>query len=172
VFNILLQVLDDGRLTDGQGRTVSFRNAIVVMTSNVASPAIMELSERGDMRAMNAAVEETLRATFRPEFLNRIDETVVFAPLTIEEVGEIALIQLEKVRLRLAERKIDLKLTPAAVERIALDGFDPAFGARPLKRVVQREVVDGVAKAMIEGRIREGSEVVVDVGDDGELVVT
>jgi ATP-dependent Clp protease ATP-binding subunit ClpB len=171
VFNILLQVLDDGRLTDGQGRTVSFRNAIVVMTSNVASPAIMELSERGDMRAMNAAVEETLRATFRPEFLNRIDETVVFAPLTIEEVGEIALIQLEKVRRRLAERKIDLKLTPAAVERIALEGFDPAFGARPLKRVVQRAVVDGVAKAMIEGKVREGSEVVVDVGDDGELVV-
>jgi ATP-dependent Clp protease ATP-binding subunit ClpB len=171
VFNILLQVLDDGRLTDGQGRTVSFRNAIVVMTSNVASPAIMELSESGDVRAMRTAVEETLRATFRPEFLNRIDETVIFAPLSLEEVGQIAEIQLEKVRVRLAERKIDLKLTPAAVERIALEGFDPAFGARPLKRVVQREVVDAVAKALIEGRVRDGSVVTVDVGDDDELVV-
>jgi ATP-dependent Clp protease ATP-binding subunit ClpB len=172
VFNILLQVLDDGRLTDGQGRTVSFRNTIIIMTSNVASSVIQEFARADvDESDMKAAVEEAMRMTFRPEFLNRVDDIVTFLALSMEEVGEIALLQLEQVRERLAERKIALKLTPAAVERISLEGFDPVFGARPLKRVIQREVVDAVAKALIGGTVHEGDTVTVDVGESGELEV-
>ncbi len=171
VFNILLQVLDDGRLTDGQGRTVSFRNAIVIMTSNVASNVIQEFARADiDESQMKAAVEEALRLTFRPEFLNRVDDIVTFESLSMDAVGEIALLQLENVRQRLAERKITLELTPAALERISLEGFDPVFGARPLKRVIQREVVDAVAKALIDGRAHEGDTVVIDINEDtGEL---
>jgi ATP-dependent Clp protease ATP-binding subunit ClpB len=172
VFNVLLQVLDDGRLTDGQGRTVSFRNAIIVMTSNVASTAIQEFAQAGmDESDMKAAIEEALRLTFRPEFLNRVDDIVTFHSLSMEEVGEIAELQLEQVRARLAERRIDLRMTPAAVEHVSLAGFDPIFGARPLKRVIQRGVVDGVAKAMIAGEVHEGDTVTVDLGPDGELAV-
>jgi ATP-dependent Clp protease ATP-binding subunit ClpB len=167
VFNILLQVLDDGRLTDGQGRTVSFRNAIVVMTSNVASQVIQEFARADvDEAHMKAAIEEALRMTFRPEFLNRVDDVVTFHSLSMEQIGGIAELQLEKVRKRLAERKIDLRLTPAAVERISLEGFDPVFGARPLKRAVQREIVDRVAKAMIAGAVHDGDVVTLDVVDD------
>ncbi len=170
VFNILLQVLDDGRLTDGQGRTVSFRNAIVIMTSNVASNVIQEFARADiDESQMKAAVEEALRLTFRPEFLNRVDDIVVFESLSMEAVGEIALLQLENVRERLAGRKIALEISPAALERISLEGFDPVFGARPLKRVIQREVVDAVAKGLIDGRIHEGDRVTIDILDDGEL---
>jgi len=167
VFNVLLQVLDDGRLTDGQGRTVSFRNAIIVMTSNVASQVIHEFARADvDEVHMKAAIEEALRMTFRPEFLNRIDDVVTFHSLSMEQIGQIAELQLEKVRKRLAERKIDLRLTPAAVERISLEGFDPVFGARPLKRAVQREIVDRVAKAMIAGAVHDGDVVTLDVVDD------
>ena len=172
VFNILLQVLDDGRLTDGQGRTVSFRNTIVIMTSNVGSQVIQEFARADiDESTMNEALQEALRLTFRPEFLNRVDDIVTFQALSLEEVGEIALLQLELVRARLAERKITLELTPAAVERISLEGFDPVFGARPLKRVIQRQVVDAVAKALIDGSVHEGDTVTVDVGEGGELEV-
>jgi len=167
VFNVLLQVLDDGRLTDGQGRTVSFRNTIVIMTSNVGSQFITELAKGGgEYEQMKALVEEALRATFRPEFLNRVDDVVVFHALTLEDVAGIMEIQLALVRARLAERKIALDITPAAGERIALDGFDPVFGARPLKRVIQREVVDRVAKALIEGAVTDGDTVTIDVIDD------
>jgi ATP-dependent Clp protease ATP-binding subunit ClpB len=114
---------------------------------------------------------EALRATFRPEFLNRVDDVVTFHSLTMEQVAEIAELQLEKVRARLAERRVTLELTEAARERLALEGFDPLFGARPLKRVLQREVVDRIAKALIEGAVREGDTVTVDVGEDGELTV-
>jgi len=168
VFNVLLQLLDDGRLTDGQGRTVSFRNTIVIMTSNVGSQYIQEFAKSGDDEAMAVALEEALRATFRPEFLNRVDDTVIFHSLTIEQLGEIVDLQLEKVRERLADRKVELELSEAAKERIALDGFDPVYGARPLKRVIQREVVDRVAKAIINGTVNEGDTVTVDVVD-GEL---
>ncbi len=167
VFNVLLQVLDDGRLTDGQGRIVSFKNTIVIMTSNVGSQFIQEFARAGSSEAeMKTAVEEALRQTFRPEFLNRIDDIVLFHSLTLEQIGDIVEIQLRRVRERLAERGVTLEVTEAARERIALDGFDPVFGARPLKRVIQREVVDRVAKALIEGSVAEGSTVTVDVVDD------
>ncbi len=167
VFNVLLQVLDDGRLTDGQGRTVSFRNTIIIMTSNVGSQFIQELANSGDETAMKAMLEEALRATFRPEFLNRVDDIVTFRALTLEEVGRIVELQLELVRARLAERKIALELTPAAVERLGFQGFDPVFGARPLKRVIQREVIDRVARGIIEGRVHDGDALGLDVsGDD------
>jgi len=170
VFNVLLQVLDDGRLTDGQGRTVSFRNTIVIMTSNVGSQFITELAKSGDEAAMKLAIEEAMRATFRPEFLNRIDDIVVFHSLSMSDIAQIVDIQLEQVRERLAERKVTLELTESARERIGLEGFDPVYGARPLKRVIQREVVDRVAKALIEGRVHEGDTVTVDVVE-GELDV-
>jgi len=167
VFNVLLQVLDDGRLTDGQGRTVSFRNTIVIMTSNVGSQYITELAKGGgEYEQMKVLVEEALRATFRPEFLNRVDDVVVFHALSLEDVTAIMEIQLGIVRQRLADRKIGLEVTPAAAERIAIDGFDPVFGARPLKRVIQREVVDRVAKALIEGAVGEGDTVTIDIIDD------
>jgi ATP-dependent Clp protease ATP-binding subunit ClpB len=171
VFNLLLQVLDDGRLTDGQGRTVSFRNTIVIMTSNVGSQFVQELAKEGDPAKMKALAEEALRATFRPEFLNRVDDIVVFESLSLEQIAQIVDLQLEVVRKRLAERKVTLVMQPSAVEHIALDGFDPVYGARPLKRVIQREVVDRVAKAIIDGEVREGSTVTVDIGDDQEIVV-
>ena len=172
VFNVLLQVLDDGRLTDGQGRTVSFRNTIVVMTSNVGSQFIVEFAGRDDDESMRRLVEEAMRATFRPEFLNRVDDLVIFDSLSMGQIGDIVELQLEIVRKRLAERRITLDLTPAAVERISLEGFDPVYGARPLKRVIQREIVDRVAKAMIEGELGEGDSVVVDVLDDEIAVQT
>jgi ATP-dependent Clp protease ATP-binding subunit ClpB len=168
VFNVLLQVLDDGRLTDGQGRVVSFRNAIVIMTSNVGSQYIQQFAEGGaDESQMEQMLQEALRATFRPEFLNRIDDVVVFHALTLEQIATIVELQLEIVRRRLAERKVTLELTPATVERLSLDGFDPVFGARPLKRLIQREVVDRVAKAIIEGRVHEGDAVTLDAGAEG-----
>ncbi len=170
VFNVLLQVLDDGRLTDGQGRVVSFRNAIIIMTSNVGSQ-FQQFVEQGNEEDAARLAEEALRATFRPEFLNRVDDIVVFHQLAMEQIEKIVDLQLAKVRERLAERKIGLVLTPAAIERIGLDGFDPVYGARPLKRVIQREVVDGVAKALIDGSVHEGATVTVDLDDAGELTV-
>jgi ATP-dependent Clp protease ATP-binding subunit ClpB len=171
VFGVLLQVLDDGRLTDGQGRIVSFKNAIVIMTSNVGSQFIQQFAEGGaDEKQMNSMLQEALRATFRPEFLNRVDDTVVFHALTLDELADIVTLQLEAVRVRLAERKIALELTPAAIERLSLDGFDPVFGARPLKRLIQREVVDRVASAIIRGDVHEGDTVTIGVGDEGYVV--
>ncbi|MGV8084577.1 MAG: ATP-dependent chaperone ClpB [Coriobacteriia bacterium] len=172
VFNVLLQVLDDGRLTDGQGRVVSFKNAIVIMTSNVGSQFIQAFAEGGaDEKQMGAMLQDALRATFRPEFLNRVDDVVVFHALSLDQIGTIVELQLEEVRKRLADRKVTLELSPAAVERLSLDGFDPVFGARPLKRLIQREVVDRVAKAMIEGRVHEGDTVLFDTDEQGEFVL-
>jgi len=145
---------------------VSFRNAIVIMTSNVGSQFVTELAKSGDYDQMKVAVEEALRQTFRPEFLNRIDDIVVFHQLTMEQVAEIAELQLERVKQRLSERRITLEIEPAALERIALDGFDPVYGARPLKRVIQREVVDRIAKALVAGEVRDGDTVVIDLIDD------
>ena len=167
VFNILLQVLDDGRLTDGQGRVVSFKNAIVIMTSNVGSQFIREFAEHGDEKAMNQAIEGSLRATFRPEFLNRIDDTVVFKALTMGNIEPIVDLQLEEVRDRLSERRIELDVRPAAMERLSIDGYDPIFGARPLKRLIQRVVVDAVAEKIVEGKLPDGSTVVIDIDRDG-----
>lgn len=172
VFNILLQVLDDGRLTDGQGRVVSFKNAIVIMTSNVGSQFIREYAENNDEKAMRAAIDNALRATFRPEFINRIDDVVVFNSLTLDDVEPIVQLQLEDVRKRLANSRIDLEVGPAALQQLALDGYDPVFGARPLKRLIQREVVDRIANEMVAGRVMEGAKVTVDMGIDGNYFAT
>ena len=185
VFNILLQVLDDGRLTDGQGRVVSFKNAVIIMTSNVGSQSISEFSRQNegenmgnlmeDMMSGNMAnaakklaelqnqIQDALRATFRPEFLNRIDDVITFNPLTSAEMEPIVELQLKDVRARLADRRITLEVLPAAVEQLAIDGFDPVYGARPLKRLVQREVVDRIANEMIAGHVMEGSKVTIDM---------
>jgi ATP-dependent Clp protease ATP-binding subunit ClpB len=168
VFNVLLQILDDGRLTDGQGRTVDFTNTIVIMTSNVGSQWIQELGG-GDADEMRKRVTEALRAQFRPEFLNRIDEIVIFNSLDIERIKEIVDIQLQRLKALLAERKMDVELTDAAKEMIAREGFDPVYGARPLKRALQREVQNPLAVRILEGDLSEGDTVVVDV-KDGAIV--
>ena len=168
VFNVLLQVLDDGRLTDGQGRVVSFKNAIIIMTSNVGSQFIQEFAASGDKKQMEQAIDSALRATFRPEFLNRIDDIITFSALEISDLEFIVDLQLKKVRERLAERRIKLEVAPSAKERLAMDGFDPTFGARPLKRLIQREVVDRVANLIVGGSVVEGDTVVIDLDEAGE----
>ncbi|MEY8437788.1 ATP-dependent chaperone ClpB [Atopobiaceae bacterium 24-176] len=165
VFNILLQVLDDGRLTDGQGRVVSFKNTIIIMTSNVGSQYIASANAIAHPEEVTEQVNEALRATFKPEFLNRIDDVVVFHALMLDDIEKIVDIQLADVRERLANQRIKLRLTPAAVQALALEGLDPVFGARPLKRLIQRQVVDNVATLVINGRVREGDTVCVDVDE-------
>ncbi len=165
VFNILLQVLDDGRLTDGQGRVVSFKNTIIIMTSNVGSQYIASANAIAHPEEVTEQVNEALRATFKPEFLNRIDDVVVFHALMLDDIERIVDIQLADVRDRLANQRIKLRLTPAAVQALALEGLDPVFGARPLKRLIQRQVVDNVATLVINGRVREGDTVCVDVDE-------
>ena len=170
VFNILLQVLDDGRLTDGQGRQVSFKNTIIIMTSNVGSAAIAELSGKDD-EAMKREVDEAMRQTFRPEFLNRIDDIVVFHPLGMAQIDKIVDIQLADVRNRLAKERMTLEVTPTAKQMLAVGGLDPVFGARPLKRLIQTEVVDTIAEAIIDGAVSEGDRILVDVDTDGTFFV-
>ena len=170
VFNVLLQVLDDGRLTDGQGRQVSFKNTIIIMTSNVGSTAIAEYAGRDD-EEMRRQVDEAMSHTFRPEFLNRIDDIVVFHPLGMAQIEKIVDIQLADVRRRLAKERMTLVISPAAKQMLAVGGLDPVFGARPLKRLIQREVVDAIARAIIDGRVREGDEVTVDVDAENNFVV-
>ena len=170
VFNVLLQVLDDGRLTDGQGRQVSFKNTIIIMTSNVGSTAIAEYAGRDD-EEMRRQVDEAMSHTFRPEFLNRIDDIVVFHPLGMAQIEKIVDIQLADVRRRLAKERMTLVISPAAKQMLAVGGLDPVFGARPLKRLIQREVVDAIARAIIDGRVREGDEVTMDVDAENNFVV-
>jgi len=170
VFNVLLQVLDDGRLTDGQGRTVDFRNTVIIMTSNLGSSYIIEAGPNGQER-MRERVMEAVRAHFRPEFLNRIDEIIIFHPLTREQLAEIVDIQLRQVRQRLQERHITLQLTSRAKEWLAEHGYDPVFGARPLKRVIQRALLDPLATKMLRGEVRDGETVTVDVSPDGQLSI-
>ena len=170
VFNILLQVLDDGRLTDGQGRVVSFKNTIIIMTSNVGSQVIAAGEQNGDDKAVvDRKVNDALRATFKPEFLNRIDDIVVFHPLGLADIEKIVDIQLKGVRERLDNERISLTLTPAAIEALALDGLDPVYGARPLKRLIQRQVVDKVANLIIAGELHEGDSVKIDVRGNNEF---
>jgi ATP-dependent Clp protease ATP-binding subunit ClpB len=161
VFNVLLQILEDGRLTDGQGRTVDFRNTVVVMTSNVGSTAIFELAQRDAERARKEAME-ALRAAFRPEFINRIDEIVIFNPLAKEQLNRIVDLLLRGVEQLLAERKITLELTPAAKELLVREGYDPSYGARPLRRTIQRLVQDPLALQILEGKVLAGEHIVVD----------
>ena len=169
VFNILLQVLDDGRLTDGQGRVVSFKNTIIIMTSNVGSQFIAGANAASDPDEVQREVNNALRQTFKPEFLNRIDDVVVFHALGLEDIEKIVDIQLRDVRDRLSRDRIQLVLTPAAKQSLALDGLDPVYGARPLKRLIQRQVVDSVANLIIDGQLTEGDTVRVDVGPDDRL---
>jgi ATP-dependent Clp protease ATP-binding subunit ClpB len=162
VFNVLLQVLDDGRLTDGQGRTVDFKNTVIVMTSNIGSQRIQAMAGQ-DMEDIKDAVWEELKAHFRPEFLNRIDETVVFHPLSSEHIKNIARIQLRTLQERLAKLDLTLTFTDAALEELAKVGYDPVFGARPLKRAIQQRIENQLSKLILEGRFPPKSEIPVDV---------
>ncbi len=166
VFNVLLQLLDDGRLTDGQGRTVDFKNTVVIMTSNIASQQILTFKGR-DYDRMKEQALEILRQSFRPEFLNRIDEIVVFHPLTKEQLRQIVDIQLVRLRRRLEDRKIELELTDKARDYLAEHGYDPVYGARPLRRMIQRELETALGRKLLTGEIRDGSHVMVDAGPQG-----
>jgi ATP-dependent Clp protease ATP-binding subunit ClpB len=159
VFNVFLQILDDGRLTDGQGRVVDFKNVIIIMTSNLGSDLILEAKK---LDTIKDALMELLKQSFRPEFLNRIDETVIFNRLGREEINKIVDIQLSRLGSRLAERKVELKLTKAAKELIAERGYDPLFGARPLKRCIQADLENPLARAIIAGEIKEGDSITAD----------
>ncbi|MDP2688966.1 MAG: AAA family ATPase, partial [Deltaproteobacteria bacterium] len=164
VFNLLLQILDDGRLTDGHGRTVDFRNTVIIMTSNVGSQYITELSE-AEYDEIRSRVMETLRGTFKPEFLNRIDDIIIFHPLTREHMESIVDIQVERLKKLLSDKNITVTLTDAAREHLAEAGYDPVYGARSLKRLLQREVQDELATRFLEGGFAEDSEVVIDYRD-------
>jgi ATP-dependent Clp protease ATP-binding subunit ClpB len=165
VFNILLQVLDDGRLTDGKGRTVNFQNTVLIMTSNVASDLIQEMARRGESQDLRDKLMEALRATFRPEFLNRIDEIVTFRALGPKDIEQIVEIQMRDLRQRLAERKITVDLTPEARKTLAERGYDPVFGARPLKRAIQRMIENPLALEVLAGKFREGDHIILDTKD-------
>jgi ATP-dependent Clp protease ATP-binding subunit ClpB len=162
VFNVLLQVLDDGRLTDGQGRTVDFRNAVIIMTSNLGSHAIAELAPTGDEKKIRAAVQEVLRREFLPEFLNRIDETIIFHPLGREELTQIVGIQLRRLQAQMAEAELTIEVSDAARRQIAEEGYDPAYGARPLKRVIQQRLANRIANVLLEGKAAAGQTIRVD----------
>ncbi len=168
VFNILLQVLDEGRLTDAKGRTVDFKNTVIIMTSNLASPQIAQFAH--DRIAQERAVQEVIRQTFKPEFLNRVDDVIIFQQLTPVEIAKIVELQMQLVTDRLLRKGIDLKVTPGAIEHLARAGFDEVFGARPLKRLIQNEILDELSLRIIEHKIKEGDEVTVDV-DDGQIVI-
>jgi ATP-dependent Clp protease ATP-binding subunit ClpB len=165
VFNVLLQILDDGRLTDSQGRTVDFRNVVVIMTSNVGSQFILD-SAGQEWAAVEAQVMQQLRGHFRPEFLNRVDDVIVFRPLGEAEIAHIVDLQAARLQRLLADRKIRIEFTPEAKQFVAEEGFDPAFGARPLKRALQRLVQDPLAMAVLEGRFADGDNVRVVLKDN------
>jgi ATP-dependent Clp protease ATP-binding subunit ClpB len=166
VFDVLLQVLDDGRLTDGQGRTVDFRNAIIILTSNLGSSFLVDPSL--DPAVAREQVMATVRSTFKPEFLNRLDEIVVFDPLSTDDLARIVALQADLLRRRLAGRRLTLEVTAAARDWLARTGFDPVYGARPLRRLVQSSIGDPLAKALLSGEVRDGSVVQVDVAPDGD----
>jgi ATP-dependent Clp protease ATP-binding subunit ClpB len=165
VFNVLLQVLDDGRITDGQGRTVDFKNTVIIMTSNIGSQFITEEESR---EARSRLVMDAMRAHFRPEFLNRVDEIIIFERLSEDDLKKIVDIQLNRVTKRLAQQKIDIQLSDDAKALIAREGYDPVYGARPLKRAIQRQLLDPLSLELLEGKVREGQTVKVDA-KDGEL---
>jgi ATP-dependent Clp protease ATP-binding subunit ClpB len=169
VFNILLQILDDGRLTDSQGRTVDFRNTVIIMTSNIGSAYILE-HHASDWTAVESQVMGALRQHFKPEFLNRVDDIIVFRPLGEEDIASIVELQLARLERLLADRKLTIELTPDAKKQVAEEGYDPAFGARPLKRAIQRLIQNPLALAVLEGRFSDGDHIRVDVGSNGSLV--
>ena len=169
VFDILLQVLDDGRLTDGQGRTVDFRNTILILTSNlgsqfIADPSLTEAATKDQVMAL-------VRATFKPEFLNRLDDVIVFDALSMEELTEIVDLQVRRLGERLSGRRLTLDVTPAAREWLAVTGFDPLYGARPLRRLIQSAIGDQLARALLAGEVIDGDEVVVDRDEAADTLV-
>ncbi|MEE9214914.1 MAG: ATP-dependent chaperone ClpB [Thermodesulfobacteriota bacterium] len=167
VFNVLLQILDDGRLTDGQGRTIDFKNTIIIMTSNLGSQFIQELVNNQD--EMESRIHEILKASFRPEFLNRVDETIIFKPLGRDEIREIVVIQIDHLRKRLQEKKIELELSDKAEGALADKGYDPVYGARPLKRTIQKYIQDPLATEILKGDFKEGDTIKVDVDQNNEF---
>jgi ATP-dependent Clp protease ATP-binding subunit ClpB len=176
VFNVLLQIMDDGRLTDGRGRTVSFTNTILIMTSNVGSQEIADTDPAAGepaagIEAIRERIEEILTTTFKPEFLNRIDDTVIFHRLSRSDLGRIVDLQVEQLADRLREKGIEIELTDEARTLLGNLGYDPTYGARPLKRVIQKQLVDRLALALLEGEFREGNAVLVKA-EGGELTFT
>jgi len=167
VFNILLQVLDDGRLTDGQGRTVDFRNTVIVMTSNLGSDLIQMLAQEGRSSEMKEAVMTVVGQHFRPEFINRLDESVVFQPLGMEQIRSIARIQLIELSERLKEREMSLEVSDAALDKLVEAGFDPVYGARPLKRAIQQKLENGLAEKILAGVFGKGDRIRVDLESEG-----
>jgi len=165
VFNVLLQVLDDGRLTDGQGRTVDFRNTVIIMTSNLGSQLIQEMAGEENYAKMKSAVMEIVGQHFRPEFINRVDEVVVFHPLGIEQIRAIVEIQVGYLRRRLAERDMHLELDDAATTLLGEAGFDPVYGARPLKRAIQHQLENPLAQAILRGEFGPGDRILVTARD-------
>ncbi len=176
VFNILLQILDDGRITDSQGRCVNFKNTVIIMTSNVGAPRLLEGIEASATNEIDSSTRDDvmaeLRMSFRPEFLNRVDDTILFKPLQLEEIEQIVELLVAELRKRLADQDIGLELTPAATKKIAIGGFDPVYGARPLKRFIQRQLETQIGRAIISGAVGEGSNIAVDVKDDSITVKT
>ncbi|HUH49933.1 MAG TPA: AAA family ATPase, partial [Mycoplana sp.] len=172
VFNVLLQVLDDGRLTDGQGRTVDFRNTLIIMTSNLGAEYLIQLGEGDDSDKVRDEVMEVVKAHFRPEFLNRVDEIILFHRLRRTEMGAIVEIQLKRVRQLLADRKITLELDEDATHWLAEKGYDPVYGARPLKRAIQKYLQDPLAEQILSGDVPDGSTVKVTSGSDRLLFHT
>jgi len=166
VFNVLLQILDDGRLTDSQGRTVDFRNSVLIMTSNIGSQYILEMGTQ-NWEQVETKVLELLRQTFKPEFLNRVDDVIIFRPLSSEDIARIVDLQIERVERLVAERKLRLEVTPAAKQLIVAEGYDPVYGARPLKRSIQRLLQNPLALAVLEGKFAEGDRIRVERAKDG-----
>jgi ATP-dependent Clp protease ATP-binding subunit ClpB len=166
VFNILLQVLDDGRLTDGQGRTVDFRNTVIVMTSNLGSARIQELAGEANYHAMKAAVMEIVGLQFRPEFINRIDEAVVFHPLDQQQIRAISCLQIEFLRKRLLDREIGFEINDEALDLLGESGFDPVYGARPMKRAIQQQLENPLAQSILAGEFVAGDTIMADVVND------
>jgi ATP-dependent Clp protease ATP-binding subunit ClpB len=167
VFNVLLQVLDEGRLTDGQGRTVDFRNTLIIMTSNLGAEILVNQPEGQDTDAVRDQVMAIVRASFRPEFLNRVDEIILFHRLQRSEMSRIVDIQMQRLSRLLEDRKIAIKLDASAREWLAEKGWDPAYGARPLKRVIQKSVQDPLAELILSGRIKDGETVEISAGKQG-----
>jgi ATP-dependent Clp protease ATP-binding subunit ClpB len=166
VFDVLLQVLDDGRLTDGQGRTVDFRNTILVLTSNLGSQYLVDPTLSADEK--EEAVRLMVRQAFKPEFVNRLDDIVVFSSLSTDDLAQIVELYVDRLQRRLGERRLELAVTPDARAWLAERGYDPIYGARPLRRLMQNEIDDRLANALLAGRIRDGETVLVDLADDGE----
>jgi ATP-dependent Clp protease ATP-binding subunit ClpB len=169
VFDVLLQVLDDGRLTDGQGRTVDFRNVILIMTSNLGSQHLVDPGL--DWEAKTEAVQNLVRQAFKPEFVNRLDDIVVFSPLSPDDLGQIVSLYIDRLERRLADHRLQLAVTPSARTWLAERGYDPVYGARPLRRLMQRQIDDRLARALLAGEIRDGDTVHVDLRGE-ELAVS